>query len=473
MQRDHNETRAEYLRRISHVLDFIEKNLDANLSLENLSRKARYSPFHFHRVFSALIGENLNKFVTRKRVERIASVLLVEHNRSIKELAYTYGFNSESSFSRTFKQFYGISPTAFKSKGKDTLSKIGIEPFPLEKYICSIDEIKKWLDMNAQMEIKQLQEIKLLGIMQIGEFEKVGSLFERLMLWGAQKGILPHPGFKAITLYHDNPNVTQMDRSRYSTCITLDRDIDGEGEIRPLSIEKGSYAVGRFEIDGKDIPKAWESMLIWVLENGYRFRDGDYFEAYLNDHRTHPEEKLIIEINIPVEGSGKTSIDNKEENTNKEASNCLKPNDAQQQPIDYRLSINYMKALRLFFTREYGADFSFGVIYRANPDFSYFSLTPAVLRKLKLKFVIVFNHILPKFSICLSGQNKAIRKTYWDIFSGSNWKKYPVVQSIEKSLSIIDHTIVESPDLQNPEALTRQIETEALKFITDIIEVLE
>lgn len=103
MQEGYNETRTEYIKRINYVLDFIEKNLDADLSLENLSKKARYSPFHFHRVFSSIIGENVNKFVTRKRVERIASILLVEKGRSIKELAYTYGFNSESSFSRTFK----------------------------------------------------------------------------------------------------------------------------------------------------------------------------------------------------------------------------------------------------------------------------------------------------------------------------------------------------------------------------------
>ncbi|NRB52040.1 MAG: AraC family transcriptional regulator [Saprospiraceae bacterium] len=474
MPKESNNTKTAYIQRINDVLDFIEKNLDADLSLDKLAKKARYSAFHFHRVFSTVVGENINKFVTRKRIERIGSILLVEKDRSIKELAYTYGFNSESSFSRSFKQFYGVTPTAFKTSGKETLSKIGIALFPLEKYICSIDGTQKWLDMNAQIEVKQLPEIQLLGIMQIGEFEKMGSLFESLMKWGAKKGILNPYGFKAITIYHDNPNVTQLEKTRFSACITVDKEIAGEGAIRSLTIEKGKYVVGRFEIDARDIPAAWQSMLVWVLEHGYRFRDGDYFETYLNDPTTHPEQQFIIEINIPIEGEGKASVEQTpQEISKKQISSCDTLNGEDLAPIDYGQAITYMKTLRLYFKKAYGTLFSYGAIYRANPDFSYFSLTPAALKKLKLKFVIVWDHKASQFTICLSGQNKDIRKKYWHIFKGSHWDKYQVVHSIEKSLSIIDHPILTTANFQNPEALTKQIERESLKFIDDLSEVLK
>jgi len=172
MEEELNRTREEYIKRINYVLDFIEKNLEADLSLESLSQKAYYSPYHFHRVFSTIIGEPLNQYVNRKRIERIASILLTNSTIPIKDLVYTYGFNNESSFSRTFKKHYGISPTKFKSEGKNTFSKIGIEVFTTEKYICSIDNLKKWIEMNAQIVVTELQEIKLAGIMHIGEFEK-------------------------------------------------------------------------------------------------------------------------------------------------------------------------------------------------------------------------------------------------------------------------------------------------------------
>ena len=42
----------EYIKRIQQVLDFIEENLNAKLSLELLSQKAHYSAYHFHRLFA-------------------------------------------------------------------------------------------------------------------------------------------------------------------------------------------------------------------------------------------------------------------------------------------------------------------------------------------------------------------------------------------------------------------------------------
>lgn len=77
------------------------------------------------------------------------------------------------------------------------------------------------------------------------------------------------------------------------------------------------------------------------------------------------------------------------------------------------------------------------------------------------------------FSICLSGQNKGIRKKYWEIFSGSDWNKYHLAEDINESLSIIDQMMVEKPDLNDKIKLTERIEKEALKFINNIIDLLE
>ena len=466
--------RQEYIKRINDVLDFIEKNLDADLSLSSLSPKSHYSPFHFHRIFSAIIGETLNDYINRKRIERIASILLVGTDKSIKELAYNYGFNSESSFSRSFKKYYGISPSRFKSEGKNILSKIGIEPLTMEKYICSINNINKWIDMNAQIDIKELQEIKLAGIMHIGGFEEMGNSYQRLMKWGAEKEALDMPNFKAITIYHDNPNVTQPSKVRYSTCVTINKNIKAEGEIRPLAIQKGIYAVGHFEIHANDFPKAWESLCVWVIENEYEFRDGDYFEIYLNDHKTHPEQKFIIDLCIPLEKNDKIKLDiNKGASSKSNLSNYRAQIRQGQIQVDYSQLMNYIKGLRTYFKNEYAPDFIIGKVYQGNMDFSYISLTTQELKKQKLKFVIIFNHKMMRFEICLSGQNKSIRKKYWHLFKGSNWNKYHLAESIDDSLSIIDHIIVPRPDFDDTKKLTENIEKESLKFINDIRDILE
>ena len=228
--------------------------------------------------------------------------------------------------------------------------------------------------------------------------------------------------------------------------------------------------MGRFEIKGEDISRAWKNICVWIIENGYEFRDGDYFEIYHNDHKTHPEQKIILDICIPLERTDNIKIDKTDdvnlsifEEKNKQCENQL----------NYHELINYMKELRAFFEKGYDTYFKLGNIYQGNPDFSYFSLTTPELKKQKLKFVIILNHKMLNFSICLSGQNKSIRKRYWEMFKNSDWNKYHLAESINNSLSIVDHTIVENPDFDNRIILTEQIETESLKFINELREILE
>ena len=65
-------TKDEYTARINRVLDYIEANIDTALSLETLAGVAHFSPFHFHRIFKAMTGETLNRFIQRIRVEKAA-----------------------------------------------------------------------------------------------------------------------------------------------------------------------------------------------------------------------------------------------------------------------------------------------------------------------------------------------------------------------------------------------------------------
>lgn len=71
------------------------------------------------------------------------------------------------------------------------------------------------------------------------------------------------------------------------------------------------------------------------------------------------------------------------------------------------------------------------------------------------------------------GGFKSIRKKYWEMFRGSNWNKYHLVESIDDSLSIMDQVIVEEPDFSDKINLTEQIETKSLKFMNELKDILE
>jgi AraC family transcriptional regulator len=65
--------RQQYLARVNRAMDHIEAHLGDDPSLAEIARVAAFSPFHFHRIFGALMGETLTQFIARLRLERAAS----------------------------------------------------------------------------------------------------------------------------------------------------------------------------------------------------------------------------------------------------------------------------------------------------------------------------------------------------------------------------------------------------------------
>src|SRR5262249_2824135 len=104
------ESRQVYQVRINRGIDYVSEHLDEPLPLEKLARLAHFSPFHFHRIFRALVGEPLHAFVRRLRLEKAVFRMRHGPKATLTEIALGCGFASSSDFSRAFKQVYGFSP---------------------------------------------------------------------------------------------------------------------------------------------------------------------------------------------------------------------------------------------------------------------------------------------------------------------------------------------------------------------------
>lgn len=100
--------------RMRRVRDYIERNLDGDLSLETVARVAAFSPFHFHRQFAAFFGMSLHQFVHAARLCRAAQHLADRQGRALMEIAFDAGFQSPDSFGRAFRQAFGQAPGAFR-----------------------------------------------------------------------------------------------------------------------------------------------------------------------------------------------------------------------------------------------------------------------------------------------------------------------------------------------------------------------
>ncbi len=295
----------EYIKRINTVFEYIDDNLDSELSLETIAKIAFYSPYHFHRIFKIITNETLNNYITRRRIEKSAALLLHKKEITISDLVTQFGFTSISTFTRAFKNYYGESPTSFRKSNSQKFSKISqidsknsqIET-NYDTYICNIINLKKWTIMNANIEIKELSKLDLAYVTHIG-VERLENAFNTILKWATPKNLLDDNS-KIIRIFHDSFKITTPDKIRMSIGITLNQPIEVEGEIGLTQIEKGKYIVGRYEIEPNDFEKAWTGLFIWINENGYKKADTNPFEIYHNNFTEHPERKCIVDLCIPI-----------------------------------------------------------------------------------------------------------------------------------------------------------------------------
>jgi len=104
------------IRGVQAALAFASTHADQDPSLAALSEHARLSPFHLHRVFSNTAGETPKQFTLRLRLGRAAAMLLTG-KESVLNVALSCGFQSHETFCRTFRQRFGMTPTAYRARG--------------------------------------------------------------------------------------------------------------------------------------------------------------------------------------------------------------------------------------------------------------------------------------------------------------------------------------------------------------------
>jgi hypothetical protein len=134
----------------------------------------------------------------------------------------------------------------------------------------------------------------------------------------------------------------------------------------------------------------------------------------------------------------------------------------------YRGLMGYIMDLRTQLKNKYPDYFVSGSMYYGYMDMTYFSFFPESLKRRNLKIAIVFVHEAFRFEVWLAGVNKQVQTKYWKLFKESDWRKYHLVPSTEGVDAIIEHVLVDHPDFGDLDALTRQIETETLRFVADV-----
>lgn len=98
---------------IQRAIQFIENNLHEDLSLEITARFVGFSKYHFHRIFQKETGITVSEYIRYRRIANSANMLLYSEKRII-DIAIYYRFETQESFTRSFKRYYELPPGQYR-----------------------------------------------------------------------------------------------------------------------------------------------------------------------------------------------------------------------------------------------------------------------------------------------------------------------------------------------------------------------
>ena len=308
----------EYRARINRVMDYIERTIDKPFTLEELAGVAAFSPFHFHRIFSAMTGETLARFIQRVRLERAASQLVANPRKTITGIALDCGFSGSATFARAFREAFGVSASEWRAtrskrgnsdrKESQTNGNGGKESPASSMYFDTVTRQFAWrIAMNeipVKVEVQDFPERTVAYVRHTGPYKGDSALFERLFnklcTWAGPRNLIIPGETLFFAVYHDNPDITVEDKLRISICLTIPENTPVENDIGMMTIAGGKYAVAHFELQPTQYMEAWNAVYgDWLPQSGYQPDDRPCFEMYQADMMT-PDGKHIVDICVPV-----------------------------------------------------------------------------------------------------------------------------------------------------------------------------
>lgn len=296
-------TRDRYEARVKAALDYIHDHLDQPLDLTDVAGASHFSPYHFHRIFRALIGETLNEYIRRQRMELAAKMLAYEHDYSITDIAFQCGYSSSSNFSKTFSAYFGCSPTEVRHPEKFTEnSKIGElkrkhgKDFDPRKFYPEFIHQTKENMMNVDViEIKE-KRVAVLQSPQGYDEKTVMQTWDKLSEWGANNRLIGADFFGAC---YDDPTVTPLKKCKYEAMLTVKPDTVIAAPFEEKIIPAGKYAMAYYR--GPQDPDSKLHIGIyqnWFPTSGFEPDDYPLLERYLNDccKDEYTEMQIMIKI---------------------------------------------------------------------------------------------------------------------------------------------------------------------------------
>lgn len=296
-------TPATYVERVNLAIDHIVDHLDQPLRLTSIARVAGLSPYHFHRVFQAIVGETPADFAKRLRLDRALAMMATRPRSShpLTRIALDCGFSSSSDFTRSFKQRFGAAPSRF---GLDAWRELHRRK--LEAIVSGATQRPYVRELSASpgrntfaVRIRDLPPRTVAYIRVAKPYAGDGVLgaCQRLVAWAERHGCADR---QWLGYQWDNPELVPLERCVYHVAVEADR-VPPRGEIGRFTFP--AMTVAQVEVRGGiDLELRVLQWLYgsWLPRSGYVPDDHPCFEAWIGRPFAHGTGHFELDIQLPI-----------------------------------------------------------------------------------------------------------------------------------------------------------------------------
>jgi AraC family transcriptional regulator len=292
--------------RISKVLAFIHNNLDSSLSLNDIAKQSCWSRWQLQRVFQSQRGMSVANY-TRELKLSVAAECLLDTDKRVIDIAIEFGFSSEISFSRAFKQQFSISPSLYRKRAQ----RIGLKK-PIEASRLFHSGLGSPVFLEVKVDTKEgfiLKGVRgeINGLFSVSpNFSQVVPQLWRQLELEARGFPRPKGSFIGVI------DVTKAEFDGSSLDYWAGIKVPEEAALPELpslysskfdvlSVPEQTYAVVKHRGPVLNLPKTIEWFILsWLPNSGYRGIDGYELEIYPETYQL-ASPSAEMEYWLPIE----------------------------------------------------------------------------------------------------------------------------------------------------------------------------
>lgn len=277
------------------VMNYIYRYIDTNINIDELCMELNISKFHLHRIFKEEFGRNIYESIKSIRLQKAANLLITNQHSTITQIANICGYSSQTSFIRTFKERFNMTPKEWKKGG-------------YLQYSNNILKTSSYATLSAatfeylEATIVKLPQREGYYIRHQGYDKSIKKTWQKLKVWAMQNN-LNH--YMQIGFHHDNPIITPLNECQYVAAILVSEDEKEKitnSSMPTFTIPSGIYA--QFKVEGVygDVLKLIQWIYhTWLRESGYETTPNPSFALYERNHFLEDDEHFKLDFFVPIQ----------------------------------------------------------------------------------------------------------------------------------------------------------------------------